>query len=272
MKLKSCYSKLPSCLRIGIASFASCVASAFLFSTAYAQSTADVNTLINLESSKLKVAQESQATVDKLSEERRVLFNEYKAVLKEVEGLKIYNKQLSKQILNQRAEMDRIKQTIEGVTVTQRQITPLMLRMIEGLKQFIALDLPFLKDERESRVARLEELMDKSDVSVAEKFRNVINAYQIENDYGSTIEAYSATRNINGVDLKVTVLRVGRISMVYQTPDGKYSGYYDKDQQDWVELDSSSDRNHIENAIKVANKQIAPDLIILPVEGPEAAQ
>ena len=272
MKLKSCYSRLPTRLRIGIASFAGCMASAFLFSTAYAQSNADIDTLINVANSKLKVAQQSQQTVDKLSEERRALFNQYKAVLKEVEGLKIYNKQLSKQILNQRAEMERINRTIEGVTVTQRQIVPLMLRMIEGLKQFVALDIPFLKDERENRISRLEELMDKSDVSVAEKFRNVINAYQIENDYGNTIETYSDTRAINDRDLQVTVLRVGRISMVYQTPDGKYFGYYDKDQQGWVDLDGSSDRSYIDNAIKVANKQIAPDLIILPVEGPEAVQ
>src|SRR5690606_14066035 len=124
--------------------------------------------------SKLKVAQASQDRIDQLSEERRALYNEYKAVIKEIDGLKIYNKQLNKQILNQRTEMERIKTTIENVAVTQRQIVPLMLRMIEGLKQFVALDMPFLKDERESRLARLEQLMDDSNVSIAEKFRAVI--------------------------------------------------------------------------------------------------
>lgn len=269
MTLKSCYSKSDTRLRMGIALLAGVLASAFLFGTVYA---ADVDTLIDVSGNKLKVAQASQATIDKLSDERRALYNEYKAVSKEIEGLKIYNKQLSKQILNQRTEMDRIKTTIENVAVTQRQIVPLMLRMIEGLKQFVVLDMPFLKQERENRVARLEQLIDDSNISVAEKFRAVVQAYQIENEYGNTIEAYSDIRNIDGVDLKVNVLRVGRISMAYQTPDGQYTGYWDKNVGDWVETTSSADRSSISQGIRIANKQTAPDLIILPVEAPEAAQ
>lgn len=269
MTLKSCYSKSDTRLRISFASLAGILASALLFSSAYA---ADVDTLIDASRSKLKVAQASQERIDQLSEERRALYNEYKAVIKEIDGLKIYNKQLSKQILNQRTEMERIKTTIENVAVTQRQIVPLMLRMIEGLKQFVALDMPFLKDERESRLARLDQLMDDSNVSISEKFRAVIQAYQIENEYGNTIEAYTGIRNIDGVDLKVNILRVGRISLAYQTPDGKYTGYWDKNAGDWAETTSSADRSNISQAIKIAHKQTAPDLIILPVEAPEAAQ
>ncbi|HEX7025945.1 MAG TPA: DUF3450 domain-containing protein, partial [Gammaproteobacteria bacterium] len=249
MTLKSCYSKSDTRLRISFASLAGIIVSALLFGSAYA---AEVDTLIDVSRSKLKVAQASQERIDQLNDERRALYNEYKAVIKEIEGLKIYNQQLNKQILNQRTEMERIKTTIENVAVTQRQIVPLMLRMIEGLKQFVALDMPFLKDERESRVARLEQLMDDSNISIAEKFRAVIQAYQIENEYGNTIEAYSGIRNIEGVDLKVNILRVGRISMAYQTPDGKYTGYWDKNANGWVETTSSADRSNISQGIRIA--------------------
>jgi hypothetical protein len=269
MRLKSFCSKTETGFRIGFTALAGILASVFLFTGAYAS---EIDPLIAVSGSKLKVAQASQAAIDKLSEERRVLYNEFKAVSKEIEGLQIYNRQLNKQILNQRAEMDRIKNTIEGVTVVNRQIVPLMLRMIEGLKQFVALDMPFLKDERERRIATLEQTMDRSDVTVAEKFRSVIQAYQFENEYGNTIESYSETKNIEGVDLRVSILRVGRVSMVYQTPDGKYSGYWDRDLQDWVAVSGGSDRSNISQGIKIANKQTAPDLIILPVEAPEAAQ
>ena len=37
----------------------------------------------------------------------------------------------------------------------ERQITPLTLKMIDSLGQFVNLDLPFLLDERRQRVARL---------------------------------------------------------------------------------------------------------------------
>ena len=132
--------------------------------------------------------------------------------------------------------------------------------------------MPFLQQEREDRVARLEQLIDDPNVSVAEKFRSITQGYQIESDYGNTIETYSQSLMIDGVERKVSILRVGRISMVYQTPDGDYSGYWDKTAGDWVAADSGADRSNIAQGIKIAEKRSAPDLIILPVQAPEAAQ
>ncbi len=233
---------------------------------------ASVGNVISAEQKKLKMAQASQKKVDGLSDNRRTLYNEYKAINKEIDDLRIYNKQLNKQILDQRKEMERIQTNIEGITVMQRRIPPLMLRMIDGLKQFIALDLPFLKDEREGRIERLEETMEATDVSIAEKFRAVIGAYQIENDYGTTIETTSSTININGEDKVVDILKFGRIAMVYQTRDRANSGYWDQETQQWISTDSGSDRSNITLGLKIANKQAPKDMIILPVKGPEAVQ
>lgn len=239
---------------------------------AVAVSAADLRNVVSAEQEKLKLAQQSQERIDQLSDERKELYSQFKAVNKEIEGLKVYNKQLSKQIVNQRKEMERIRQTMEDVQVTQRQVVPQMLSMIEGLKQFVALDMPFLKEERESRIERLEELMDDSNVSVAEKFRNVVQAYQIESEYGSTIESYSRNLEIEGSERNVNILRFGRITMVYQTPDGKYSGFWNKETGQWEPAGSGVVRSNIEKGLKVADKQTAPDLVILPVEAPEAAQ
>ena len=52
-------------------------------------------------------ARQSQAKIDALTEETRQLLSEYKTVLKEIEGLRVYNRQLEKQISNQEAEMAR---------------------------------------------------------------------------------------------------------------------------------------------------------------------
>lgn len=246
--------------------------SLFMLAASGVAHTANLNDVIAVSDKKLKVAQASQDKIDALADERRSLYDQYKAVLKEIEGLQVYNKQLNKQIVTQRADMERIRATIEGVTVMQRQITPLMIRMIEGLKQFVALDVPFLKAEREARIARLESMIDDPNISVAEKFRAVMQAYQIESEYGSTIETYDQTLTIDEEERKVDVLRVGRVALVYQTPDGKYSGMWDMATNSWVELDSGSDRSNISKGLKIAAKQTAPDMIILPVEAPEVAQ
>lgn len=232
---------------------------------------ANLDEIIKAEESKLKLAQASQSKVDNLDTERRKLYDDYKAILKEIDGLRVYNKQLSKQIASQIKEMTRIEQTIDNVTVMQRQITPLMLRMIEGLEQFVALDIPFLKEERERRISFLKEVLDRSDVSVAEQFRRVVEAYQIENDYGSTIEAYKANLEVDGTEREVEFLRVGRVAWVYQTADGKRAGVWNQDSKTWDPLDGSY-RKYITDGLKIARKQKAPDMIILPVKAPESAQ
>ena len=103
--------------------------------------------------------------------------------------------------------------------------------------------------------------MDRADVTNAEKYRRIVEAYQIENDYGRTIEAYRGTLD-NGKT--VDFLRVGRIALVYQTLDGEETGVWDQGAQDWVELDDSY-RTSIKQGLKIARKQSAPDLIELPL-------
>ena len=149
----------------------------------------------------------SQAKIDALTEETRHLLNQYKTVLKQIEGLRVYNRQLDKQISGQRQEMEQLARSIDEVTIIERQITPLMLRMIEGLDQFVGLDLPFLLDERYNRIDLLREMMDRADVAVSEKFSQVLRAFQIENEYGRTMETYADTIDLGGWTARSTYSR-----------------------------------------------------------------
>ncbi len=216
-------------------------------------------------------ARQSQAKIDALTEETRELLGEYKTVLKEIEGLRVYNRQLEKQISNQETEMATLSASIDQVTVIERQITPLMLRMIDGLEQFITLDLPFLQDERLDRLANLKDMMDRADVAVSEKLSQILRAYQIENEYGRTMEAYSDTISVDGTDRKVDVFKVGRISLVYQTQDGEETGVFNPTTGQWEPLDDAF-KTPIHNGIRMARQQLTVDMLSLPVSGPEAVQ
>ncbi|MFM7120665.1 MAG: DUF3450 domain-containing protein, partial [Gammaproteobacteria bacterium] len=169
-------------------------------------------------------AKQSQSRIDALTDETRNLLSDYKTVLKEIEGLRVYNRQLERQITSQEKEKTQITGSIDQVTVIERQIGPLMTRMVDGLEQFVSLDLPFLQKERNERVELLRETMDRADVAVSEKLSQVLRAYQIENEYGRTMEAYGDNITINGTELKVDVLKVGRVALVYQTLDGEQTG------------------------------------------------
>ena len=84
------------------------------------------------------------------------------------------------------------------------------------------------------RIAFLRANLDRSDVSIAEKFRQVLEAYKIENEYGRKIDAYKGSIEIEGVERDVNFLRVGRISFLYQTTDTEMSGAWDQASRSWV--------------------------------------
>ena len=225
--------------------------------------------ILTKQQGRTKLAQESQERIDNVVKQTRTLEEQYKATLKEIDGLKVYNTLLGLQVENQQLKMTDLRESIDQVEVINRQIVPIMTKMIDGLEQFVGLDVPFLLEERTGRVARLKELMQRDDITVAEKFRKVTEAYQIENDYGSTIETYKDTINIDGATREVEFLRVGRVALLYQSPDGKVSGAWDQQARQWQALGNEF-KNQIRQGLKIANKQIAPELVLLPISAPEA--
>ena len=225
--------------------------------------------ILGTQTERTLIAQESQVRVDKVVTQTRSMEDQYRATLKEIDGLLIYNKLLELQIENQERVKVDLEQSIANVAIVNRQIVPVMTRMIDSLEQFISLDVPFLNQERTDRVNGLKELMSRQDVTVAEKFRKVTEAYQIENDYGRTIETYKDTLEVDGAFLELDFLRIGRIALMYQSVDGKRSGVWNQYTQSWD--DASDQRNQIKLGLSIAKKQVAPDLVILPVDSPEAA-
>lgn len=209
-------------------------------------------------------AAKSQEKIDSITDQIDNKLQAFKTLNKEIEGLEVYNNQLRKQIANQEQEMADLNAAIDEVSVIERQITPLMIRMIDGLAQFVELDVPFLPEERSNRIADLKSMMDRADVAASEKFRRVMEAYQIEMDYGRTLEAYSGIHMIDGQERDVDFLRLGRTTLVYQTRDASRQGVWNKQTRQWEELDSSY-RTQLTKGLRMAKKQLAPDLLMLPV-------
>ena len=209
-------------------------------------------------------AAKSQEKINNITDQIGSKLQQFKTLNKEIEGLEVYNAQLQKQINNQNQEMADLNAAIDEVSVVERQITPLMIRMITGLEQFVELDVPFLAEERANRIADLKAMMDRADVATSEKFRRVMEAYQVEMDYGRTMEAYSGIHSINGQERDVEFLRLGRTALIYQTRDASQQGVWNKQTRQWEELDSSY-RTQITKGLRMAKKQLAPDMLMLPV-------
>lgn len=225
--------------------------------------TAAVETVIGEQVKAEEAAKASQKKVAQLDEEASRMLAEYRQMIAESQSLKLYNQQLEQQVASQQAEVDTITRQLGEIETTSREVQPMMQRMVATLADFVKLDVPFLPDERSARVAQLQEMMTRADISVSEKYRRIVEAYQIEIEFGRTIEAYQGKVGDKTVDF----LRAGRVALLYQTLDGKETGYWDADAKTW-RIDDGY-RDAIKAGLKVAKKQAAPDFITVAVHAPK---
>lgn len=231
----------------------------------------DLDQVLASASDRVASGQESQRNIDRVVAQTDDLETEYKQIMKQIDGLAVYNEYIERQIAGQQQELAQLQESLEQVGVVERQIMPLMIRMLDGLEQFIELDQPFLLDERRVRAGRLRALMERADVTLAEKFRSLTEAFQIENDYGRTIEVYKDALELDGTILEVNVLRLGRVGLYYQTNDATVTGRWDPSAQRWIRLDDGNARNQVRQGIRIARKLVAPDLLLLEIPAPEVA-
>ena len=207
----------------------------------------------------------AQKKIDELDDESKKIFYEYKDATAEYKGLKTYDDQLQKIIYSQEEEIASLLNQIDSLDETNKDILPFLKRMIDTLREFIKLDIPFLYDQRMAKVNNLDDILLRSNVTTAEKFRKVFEAYQAEYNFGNTIETYDDIMMINGDELSVSFFRLGRIGYYYKTLNGNNSGYWDKDLSAWVNMGSKLS-SEIDSAIEIANRQAPPNFINLPVQ------
>ena len=203
----------------------------------------------------------SQDKIDSTERQTDKIVNEYKVVAKQVEGLKLYNAQKRIQIQAQLDLMDKLDEQLVQVVVMQRQIPPLAQKMLDTLETFIKLDTPFRSEERRGRVDLVRSSLAKPKVTASEQVRQVLEAYNIEAEYGRKIDTYEDKLDDGTV---VNILVIGRIGMFYQTKDERSSGRWDNETGSWEELPGSY-RKPIRDGIRMAKKLAPTDMLLMPV-------
>lgn len=214
---------------------------------------------------RLKQNQQSQQVIDADFENIQTMEREFQDELQLLESLNMYNAMLQRQLDDQQSQISKIKTSINNVTLIERQIMPLLVRMVDALDSFVSVDLPFLRKEREARVNDLSELLVKAEYTTSEKTRRVFEAYQIENEYGYTIESYKGRVNLSGEQFAVDFLRIGRIGLMYRDLAGERVGFWNKQSNSWHPLTERQYKRHITKGLKIAREEISPELITLPL-------
>ena len=207
---------------------------------------------------------QSQAKIDSTESDTDKIVNEYKVVSKQVEGLKLYNAQKRIQIQAQLDLMDKYDEQLVQVVIMQRQIPPLAQRMLEGLEKYVNLDTPFHIEERRQRIDLVRSSLSNPKVTASEQVRQILEAFNIEAQYGRKLDAYEETIVLDNQEIVVNILRVGRLGMFYQTKDEQSSGRWNNTTGTWDELPGSY-RKPIRDGIRMAKKLAPTDMLMMPV-------
>ena len=215
--------------------------------------------------SRLDDNQSAQQQVNGVFEQTQGMEKQYLDELKLLDSLNMYNTMLGRQLADQNSEIAALEHSINNATLIERQIMPLLVRMVDALDTFVSIDVPFLQVERQARVTGLRELLNQADFTVSEKCRRVFEAYQIENEYGYTIEAYKGRVEQDGKQIAVDFLRVGRVALMYRDLAGEQFGFWNNQSQNWQTLTEQQYARHITKGLKIAREEISPELFTVPL-------
>lgn len=231
---------------------------------------ADVEKVIQTEQRTQQSASQSQKRIDRTSSETQKLLEQFREALWKRKQLSVYAEQLGELVAAQDTEKASLQRQIGAVDDVQEEIMPLMLRMVDTLEEFIKLDVPFLPEERAERITKLREELGNAESSVAEKYRRVLEAYQVEAEYGRTLETYRGDLQFGEVIRAVDFLRVGRVGLYYVTLDDGQAGFWNTRARQWQSVGGDYLKS-IRRGIRLAKQQIAPELLELPVPAPVVA-
>lgn len=247
------------------------IAATVMGAFALGSSQVSADPLNNLHKEEAKIhasAAQSQKKVNNLYEQAQELLAEYRQVVDETENLKVYNDHVARLVADQQAGIDSLQKQIDSIEDTKRGVVPLMYRMIDSLEQFIELDVPINYEERKARVARLRDIMSSSNVSTSEQFRQVLEAYQIENEYGSSIRAYQGKLDYNGQEIAVDFFNMGRTALLALSLDQKSAWVWNNSTRAWDQLGDEYIKSTV-TAVRMAQKLVPFDVIKLPIVAAE---
>ncbi|MFC3301465.1 DUF3450 domain-containing protein [Parvularcula lutaonensis] len=238
--------------------------------TAIAPASAQFREALDISRQTARAGAQSQQRIEQLDQQTTELLTEYRAALKQLDLLQRFNASQRAEIENQLEQIAGLQQDIANVEGLERAVVPLIGDMLEQLKLIVAADIPFLSTERQRRLERLEAVMADPTQTAASRYRLIIEAYQIENEYGRTIQAYDGTVDDNGTELTVEFLRIGRIALIYKSADDSILRIYNKKTREFEDLDKSF-LDDVRLGLRMAKEQTPPGLLEVPVTAPKPA-
>jgi FtsZ-binding cell division protein ZapB len=212
----------------------------------------------------IAIRQKTQKDIEKWSEKKSMLETEYDALVENNKRLAMEREHLTKELEAMQERIADLENQIEAMEKISEKLTPFLYGVYEKMVDSVDQRLPFLQKERSGRLANLKTTLDDPQIVLGEKFRKVMEALFIEAEFGNTVEVNQEKIFLDDEDVLVNVLRLGRISLLFETLDQTTSGYYDLDESQWRILPHSANRD-IRIAMEIGSKRRPADVVTLPL-------
>lgn len=212
----------------------------------------------------IEIRQQTQKKEDTWAGKKVKLMARYRSLKANKGRLEKLKLETERELDSQKTRVAELERKIKESARIKKELQSYLESVVAQLEEFIKRDLPFLLKERTNRIVSIKNVLARPEVPAAERYRRVMEALQVETEYGRTVEVYQDTIKLNGQSVLVDILRLGRLSLFCQTPDGRVVGHYDRAAGEWTPLPSRC-RREINRAVEMARRERTIDLVKLPI-------
>ncbi|MEO1040460.1 MAG: DUF3450 domain-containing protein [Pseudomonadota bacterium] len=210
----------------------------------------------------------TQEQIDDIADQASNLERQYIAQQEVIEGQRVFVEQQRVFLQSQENELRELNSQLERVGSIERDLTPMILEMFVRLQDFVEQDLPFQLEARRDRLANIEETLGNAQVPPAEKYRLILNAYEIESASGRSLRSYSEEVIRDGDPQEARILQVGRVALIRRFPDGSME-MQTKANPEWRSVPGSFSSS-VQRALRIADEVTTPEVFVAPLPGPSA--
>jgi hypothetical protein len=231
----------------------------------YAQTDAHLSKSLSEAKAMINESNLSQERIDQSISQTLSLQKEFRAISNALKETNINLAHKRKVHSLQLEKIEDLEVQLSEISNTENSLMPMLLDLIDWLEIHVNNDIPFDSKERLNRIEQLKRNSIDPEISISHLYHAVLEAYQIENEYGYSIDTYKHRIELTEGAVEVQILRIGRIGLYYLSLDSTHGGHWNSLEKNWINADPQT-LKQIAQGIKIAKKQAPSSLLTLPIE------
>ena len=225
----------------------------------------NIQSLENISQELVDIRQKISSLHDKINFKKDKFRDQLRSYSNQKSDLEVKLSRSDLNIKELQRELDKLKETNKTRFKSYDNVAPVLKAGIESLRESVKSSLPFKLKERLKALDDIEHRLETNIISPNKAANQLWAFVEDELMLGRSSGIYNESISINGEDKLVKVLRLGKIAMIYKTPDESY-GVLRKQQNGWKQdiVSAGEHTRQLDNLFDSFNKNIRNGLFTIP--------